>query len=132
MAYLLDTNICIYLIKHRPASVIQRFKSLNVGEIHISVITVYEMIYGAEKSQHPQAARQALTQFLKPLNILPFTAEDARESGEIRARLAKIGQLIGPYDLQIAGQAKQRNLILVTNNLREFKRIENLQLENWA
>jgi len=132
MRYLLDTNICIYLIKRRPESVLSRFETLHVGEIGISSITVYEMVYGARKSRNTQASLQALHHFLAPLTVLPFDADDAEEAGDIRAYLAQSGRLIGPYDLQIAGQARRRQLILVTNNLGEFERVEGLRLENWV
>jgi tRNA(fMet)-specific endonuclease VapC len=131
MRYLLDTNICIYLIKRRPESVLTRFNELSAGDIGISSITVYEMAYGAEKSNNTIKSLQALQHFLSPLTLLPFDDEDAHEAGNIRAYLAKIEQPIGPYDVQIAGQARRRNLILITNNMGEFSRVPDLKSENW-
>ncbi len=132
MRYLLDTNICIYLIKCRPESVLARFNELSAGDIGISSVTVYEMAYGAGKSSNISKSLQALHHFLAPLTVLPFDSEDAYEAGKIRAALAKAGQPIGPYDLQIAGQAMRRNLTLVTNNISEFERVAELNLENWV
>ena len=132
MRYLLDTNICIYIIKRRPEPVLQRFSSTTVGDIAISSVTVYELAYGADKSNIAEKSRTALTHFLAPLSIIPFDEEDAFEAGQIRASLARSGQPIGPYDLQIAGQARRRGLVLVSNNLREFERVDGLRLENWV
>lgn len=131
MRYLLDTNICIYLIKRRPESVLQRFTAEKRGDIAISSVTVYELAYGADKSDEKERSHIALAHFLSPLTILPFDDQDAFEAGAIRADLAKAGRPIGPYDLQIAGQARRRGLILVSNNLREFERVEGLNTENW-
>ncbi|GAB6040169.1 type II toxin-antitoxin system tRNA(fMet)-specific endonuclease VapC [Endothiovibrio diazotrophicus] len=132
MRYLLDTNICIYLIKRRPASVLEHFTSTKVGDIAISSVTVYELAYGAGKSNSVEKSRAALSHFLAPLSILPFDEEDAIEAGLIRAHLTRSGRTIGPYDLQIAGQARRRNLTLVSNNLREFERVDGLLVENWV
>lgn len=132
MHFLLDTNICIYLIKRRPDTVLQRFSSLSVGEIGISSVTLFELAYGAYKSTQTEKSLQALKRFISPLKVLPFDTDDAFEAGQIRAALALIGQPIGPYDLQIAAQARRRSLILVSNNLREFERVDGLQLENWV
>ena len=132
MLYLLDTNICIYLIKRRPENVLERFNELSLGDIGISSITVYEMVYGAERSRQVAKSLQALQQFLAPLEMLSFDEEDAYEAGKIRAYLAEKGQIIGPYDLQIAGQARRRNLTLITNNLSEFCRVPDLSVENWV
>jgi tRNA(fMet)-specific endonuclease VapC len=96
MPYLLDTNICIYLIKRRPLEVVQRFADLSVGDLSISAITLYELAYGAWKSAYVDKSLQALSQFVTPLVVLPFDAEDAREAGRIRATLAQAGQPIGP------------------------------------
>lgn len=132
MQYLLDTNICIYLIKRRPESVLAKFQSLHIGSIGVSSITVYELVYGAGKSTNVQKSLDALKQFFLPLVAIPFDTQDAYESGMIRAELAKAGQIIGPYDLQIAGQARRRNLILVSNNRSEFVRVSGLLLEDWV
>jgi len=130
--YLLDTNICIYIIKKHPVSVIQAIQSKKAFEIKISSITIAELEYGISKSSSPQKNRLALLNFVSAFEILFFDDLDARFYGEIRAALEAKGQTIGPYDLQIAAQAISKDLILVTNNVREFKRIPNLKIENWV
>ena len=132
MRFLLDTNICIYAIKQRPLSVKQRLQQLNSGEVGLSVITVAELEYGAAKSQNPEGNREALTRFCAPFQIVDFCPEDAQTFGQIRATLEQQGQPIGSYDLLIAAQALSRDLILVTNNVREFSRVAGLNLENWV
>ena len=131
MKYLLDTNICIYIIKQRPATVQARFSSLRIGDVGISTITFSELQYGVEKSSFPDRNRQALAQFLLLLEILDYSQDAAREYGKIRAALEKRGQPIGSLDLLIAAHAKAANLILVTNNVKEFARVPDLLIENW-
>lgn len=131
MKYLLDTNICIYIIKQRPATVQTRFSSLHVGDVGISTITLSELQYGAEKSSFPDRNKQTLAQFLLLLELLDYSQDAAREYGKIRAYLEKRGQLIGSLDLLIAAHAKAANLILVTNNIKEFSRVPELLIENW-
>jgi tRNA(fMet)-specific endonuclease VapC len=128
--YLLDTNICIYLIREKPASVLKRFRKLNPGEVGISVITLCELECGIENSSDPSRNREALNLFLLPLMIFSLTAPVAFEYGKIRSALRK--NQIGPYDLLIAAHAIQLGFTLVTNNLREFQRIPGLHCENWA
>lgn len=130
--YLLDTNICIYTIKKRPESVVRMVKSCHNEEICISSITIMEMEYGLQKSKAAASSRKALIDFLLPFKIIDFSAADAYEYGKIRAFLESKGMPVGPYDLQIAAQAISRNLILVTNNLKEFERIPGLKTENWV
>jgi tRNA(fMet)-specific endonuclease VapC len=132
MRYLLDTNICIYLIKHKPAVVLERFRQLDVGDIGISSVTLAELLYGVHKSQHVQKNMDALERFVAPLQILPFDEQDVQDYGKIRADLERTGTPIGAYDLQIAAQAVTHKLVLVTNNVKEFRRIEGLRMENWA
>lgn len=132
MHYLLDTNICIYLIKKRPVEVMNHFKQHSPQEVAISIITLFELQYGIEKSQHRQKSEQALAKFLKPLNIIQLDRSSAIEAAIIRAQLEKKGTPIGPYDLLIAGTAKSRNMILVSNNTKEFQRVPGLALENWV
>ncbi len=132
MKYLLDTNICIYIIREKPSSVLNKFSKVNVGEVYISSITLAELEYGVKKSKFPKKNQIALLDFLTPIQILPFDQRGAIEYGTIRANLEKIGNIIGSYDLLIAAHAKSENLILVTNNVREFNRISGLQIENWA
>jgi tRNA(fMet)-specific endonuclease VapC len=132
MKYLLDTNICIYLIKRKPPDVMDEFRSHGVGEIGVSSITVSELWYGVAKSEHRKANERALEQFLLPLMISPFDDQAAEAYGTIRAALEKEGQPIGAMDLLIAAHAVSMGLILVTNNEREFSRVPELIVENWA
>ena len=132
MNYLLDTNICIYLIKTKPPAVLQHFKTLAPTQVCISSITVFELLFGVENSQSPQRNREALDMFLKPMNIIDFTADDAKHAARIRAELKKQGTPIGAYDLQIAAIALNHNFTLVTNNTAEFVRVTGLVLENWV
>lgn len=131
MKYLLDTNICIYLIKQKPPKVVERLQKVGVNEIGISVITLAELEYGVAKSNFPERNKLALIQFLAPFEILPFSENAASVYGRVRSALEKTGQIIGPYDLLIGAQALSERLILVTNNEREFRRIEGLTIENW-
>lgn len=132
MKYLLDTNICIYLIKKKPESVIQRLEALPPTDVCLSSIAFFEMMFGAAKSQFPERNSQTAVDFFSLYETLTFDNQDAIVAGYIRADLAKQGRIIGPYDLQIAGQAKRRGLTLVTNNTKEFERVDGLQLENWV
>jgi tRNA(fMet)-specific endonuclease VapC len=132
MTYMLDTNICIYLIKRRPQSVVNKFQSIAPGDISISSVTVAEMLYGVEKSEHKEKNRAALTLFLAPLEIVNFDIGAARSYGAIRADLEAKGAPIGAYDLMIAAHASSLGLILVTNHLREFSSIPDLIVENWV
>ena len=129
--YLLDTNICIYIINKKPEEVYQRFKKVNLDNIFISTISEYEIKYGVEKSQKSDNNKKIVNEFLGFLNILPFDSESASIAGSIRNTLEKKGQIIGPYDLLIASQALAKDIVLVTNNEKEFKRIKNLKVENW-
>ncbi len=132
MLYLLDTNICIYTIKQKPQQVFERFKKLEIGSAGISTITLSELYFGAEKSSNPTKNKLALEQFLIPLEILDYDFKVAMEYGQIRANLEKKGTPIGSLDLLIATHAKSLNLTLVTNNEREFLRVEGLKVENWV
>ena len=132
MKYLLDTNICIYIIKKAPEQVLKRFVKLKPGSLVISNISVAELYYGVSKSSFPNENTIALEEFLQPLHILDFTKEDAIVYGKIRAKLESIGKIIGAMDLLIASQALNNHLILVTNNEKEFLRVENLKIENWV
>ena len=130
--YLLDTNICIYLIKQQPKVVLERLKAHDVSEVGISSGTIAELYYGVAKSKRKKINEVALIKFLSVFEFVPFTDKDATVYGEIRATLERKGKVIGPYDLQLAAQAQARNLILVTNNQKEFGRVPGLQVENWA
>lgn len=132
MHYLLDTNICIYLIKKRPPEVIERFRQHSPEEVAISTITLFELEFGVQKSQHMQRTKDALARFILPLTLLDIDPPAATEAAVIRAKLERKGTPIGPYDLLIAGLAKSRNMTLVTNDTREFDRIDGLRLQNWV
>jgi len=132
MIYMLDTNICIYAMKKKPEKVLLRLKEeLNNG-VCISSITLAELEYGMKHSSNPAKNEQALLRFLAPLSILPFGSSAATEYGVIRAYLQCQGTPIGSLDMLIAGHARAEKLILVTNNVREFKRVPELEVENWA
>ena len=132
MKYLLDTNICIYLIKKQPTNVLQKFKSIMLGDIGISSITLAELMYGIEKSQHHEKNKIALEEFTLPLDIIPFDGKATQYYGAIRSYLEKKGTPIGALDLLIAAHAKSLNAVLVTNNVKEFSRVPKLKIENWV
>lgn len=131
MRYLLDTNICIYIIKRKPQKVLDKFQTLNLGDVGIPSITVAELEYGAYKSERREQNQAALKQFLNPLAVVPFDEAAARVYGEIRGQLEQRGTVIGPMDMLIAAQANNLRLTLITNNVSEFSRVPNLVLENW-
>lgn len=131
MRYMLDTNTCIYIINRSPKQVYERLKKLSLGEVGISVITFCELQYGVAKSAKPVENQLALTEFLAPLEVLDFTSACAAPYGEIRADLNKKGCPIGNNDLLIASHAISEGLVLISNNLKEFARVEGLQCENW-
>jgi len=132
MKYLLDTDICIYLINHNPLHVRRHFQAQTLGDIGVSSITVAELQYGAQKSQYPERNRDALEQFLMPLVIADFDMQAAIVYGELRAVLEKAGTPIGALDVLIAAHALSLDVTLVTNNIREFSRVPDLQIANWA
>lgn len=132
MKYLLDTNICIYLIKQKPASVLAIFNEQAVGDIGISSISVAELSYGVQKSQFRDQNQRALAQFLAPLTKTAFDIEAAQAYGHIRAALEARGTPIGSLDTLIAGHALSLDVTLVTNNEREFSKVPKLRVENWA
>lgn len=129
---MLDTNICIYLIKHKPIEVKETFNSYEVGDICISSITVSELYYGVYKSQMVEKNLQALALFLAPLNIVNYDEKASIEYGKIRALLESSGKTIGSLDMLIAAHALSLGITLVTNNIKEFERIERLKLDNWV
>jgi tRNA(fMet)-specific endonuclease VapC len=130
--YLLDTNICIYIAKHNPPVVRDRFVRHSAEELAMSVITLGELRHGAEKSNSPKKAFSAIERLVGVIQVMPVDAEVAEKYGEIRAKLELAGQTIGNNDLWIAAHAKAQGWILVTNNEREFKRVTGLKVENWA
>jgi len=132
MRYLLDTNICIYLIKGQPRQALQKFTALSMGEIGVSSITAAELHHGVQKSQHTAKNQQALEQFLLPLVIADFDAEAAMVYGQIRAALERQGTPIGPLDTLIAAHALSLDTTLVTNNVKEFSRVPDLRIANWV
>ena len=132
MKYLLDTNICIYLIKRNPPQVLQRFMAYTVDDIGISAITAAELNFGVQKSLYREQNHRALEQFLIPLTVVEFDYPAAAVYGETRAALESQGTPIGALDLLIAAQAISRDITLVSNNTREFARIPRLVVENWA
>jgi len=131
ISYMLDTNICIYIIKQKPINVINRFRQLPISSIAISSITLSELEYGVMKSSKPDQNQIALAQFVAPLEILPYGDDAAQYYGKIRAFLEKQGTPIGALDMLIAGHALSVNCTLVTNNEKEFSRVPELQIENW-
>jgi tRNA(fMet)-specific endonuclease VapC len=128
---MLDTNICIFTIKRKPENVHQAFNR-HYGQLCISTITLMELIYGAEKSSAPERNLAVIEGFAGRLDVLSYDMNAASHTGMIRAELAKAGTPIGPYDQMIAGHARSQGLIVVTNNLREFKRVQGLRLEDWT
>ena len=132
MIYLLDTNICVLLIRQKSPQVLAKLTTYAITEIGLSAMTVAELQYGVHKSSQRVQNQQALDHFLLPLSIIPFDADDATIYGQIRAGLEAQGLPIGALDTLIAAQAVHHNLILVTNNLREFARVPNLTIEDWT
>ena len=130
--FLIDTNICIYFIKKKPPEVVAKIKSYQPYQIKVSAITVAELEYGVSKSKSVEKNRNVLLKFLSSFEILPFDDQDAEIYGRIRAYLEREGKVIGPLDMQIAAQAVCKDLILVTNNVKEFERVPNLSVENWT
>ena len=132
MKFLLDTNICIYLIKQKPPEVLQKFNTYQVGDIGISSISVAELKFGVQKSQFPNKNDRALEKFLLPLQIVDFNRAAADTYGTVRAMLEKKGTPIGSLDTLIAAHALSLGVILITNNEKEFNRVPNLKLDNWV
>jgi tRNA(fMet)-specific endonuclease VapC len=129
---MLDTNICIYLIKNRPTEVKKRFDAYEVGEICISSITVSELYYGVYQSQMIETNLKALALFLAPLNIVDYDKKASIEYGKIRSILESKGKVIGSLDMLIAAHALSLETVLVTNNTKEFERVDGLGVENWV
>jgi tRNA(fMet)-specific endonuclease VapC len=133
MKYLMDTNICIYIINEKPEKVLRKFEQYPVHEFAISSITHAELQYGVAKSKHKKRNQQALDEFLLPLTILPFSGKRlAQNYGEIRLFLESKGKTIGPLDTLIAAHALSLDLTIISNNIKEFSRIPNLKCENWV
>jgi tRNA(fMet)-specific endonuclease VapC len=130
LRYLLDTNICIDVIKRRPELVLDRFNE-NAAHLAISSITLAELLHGAEKSSQPQRTLAVVEDFCSRLDVLDYGAKAAQHYGQIRASLEQRGTPIGVNDLHIAAHARSEGLTLVSNNLREFERVDGLLYENW-
>jgi tRNA(fMet)-specific endonuclease VapC len=132
MKYLLDTNICIYIINEKPDRVLRKFEQYPVFDFGISSITHAELQYGIEKSKKKKTNQDALDEFLLPLTILPFHGKKLVTCyGEIRASLESKGRTIGPLDMLIAAHALSLDLTIISNNIKEFSRIPKLKSENW-
>lgn len=129
---MLDTNICIYIIKQKPPEVLKRFLSYQVGDITISAVTLAELRYGVAKSLYRAKNTKALDEFILPLEVLPFDEEATKSYGEIRAALEKAGAPIGSMDLMIAAHAVSLGMTLVTNNTKEFNRVSKLKVVDWT
>ena len=129
--YMLDTNICIYVMRDRPTEVGERFYR-STGEMCISTITLGELLYGAEKSERPAENRHAVDRFIAQLEVLPFSDAAASHYGQIRAELVRLGRPAGIHDIQIGAHARSEGLTVVTNNVREFARMPGLRVENWV
>ena len=130
--YLLDTNICIYIAKHNPPSVRERFARHAASELAMSVITLGELRFGAEKSQSREKAMAGIQQLESLIPVFPLPEAAGEHYGQIRASLQKIGQPIGNNDLWLSAHARAEGWVLVTNNEREFIRVPGLQVENWV
>lgn len=131
LRYMLDTNICIYVIRNHPPKLRERFTE-HAEQLCISSVTLAELLYGAEKSARIESNLSVVESFAARLTVLPFEDKAAGHYGQVRAELERKGKPIGPYDLMIAGHARSEGLVLVTNNTREFERVDGLRLENWT
>lgn len=131
LKYMLDTNICIFTIKNKPIAVREKF-NLHANHLCISTVTLMELIYGAEKSAAPERNLAVIEGLKARLEVLDYDTSAAEHTGQIKAELAGQGLPIGPYDQMIAGHARSRGLIIVTNNTREFERVSGIRLEDWV
>ncbi len=132
MRYMLDTNICIYISHRKAPQVVEAFRNMSHGDAGISVVTHAELLYGAEKSHSPIVARALIKEFVRHTPVVPIDENVSPIYAELRTFLQKKGMPIGANDLWIAAHALAENLILVTNNEREFKRVPKLKIENWT
>ncbi len=132
MIYMLDTDICIYTIKRKPSSVVNRLEQLKPGELAMSAITFAELVNGAKKSKYVEANMERLNDLGELIDVRPFDRQAALFYGSVRSSLEKRGEVIGGNDLLIAAHALSLNWTLVTNNEKEFRRVEGLRFENWV
>ncbi|ACI51405.1 PilT protein domain protein [Gluconacetobacter diazotrophicus PA1 5] len=130
LRFLLDTNLCIRVLRDRPQGLRARFNAY-AEDLCISDVVLYELLYGAERSSDPVRVRREVEHFADRLNVLPFDSAAASHTAEIRDDLERRGCVIGPYDLMIAGHARSRGLVVVTGNLGEFRRVAGLRAEDW-
>lgn len=131
LSYMLDTNICIYVMKSYPIDLREKFNAL-AEQLCISSITLGELHYGAEKSVRRAHNLTAIEHFVARLDVLPFAEKAAAHYGQVRAELERAGTPSGPHDMQIGGHARSEGLIVVTNNMREFERMPGVRAENWV
>jgi len=131
MKWMLDTNICIAIIRRQPEAALKRLRRKPIGQVGISSITLAELEFGAAKSQRSEQARLALAEFLLPLEVAPFDDVAAAAYGGVRSSLEKRGKPIGPLDTLIAAHALAQGAVLVTGNTREFAKVKDLPVENW-
>jgi len=131
LAYMLDTNICIYVMKNYPQDLREKFNSL-AEQLCISSITLGELNYSAEKSARRADNLTAVEHFVARLDVLSFDAKAAAHYGQVRAELELVGTPCGPHDMQLGGHARSQGLIVVTNNMREFSRMQGIRVENWV
>jgi tRNA(fMet)-specific endonuclease VapC len=130
--YLLDTNICIYVIRQKPQAVLTRLQGVRLADVAISAITLSELQYGVSKSARPEQNRVALAQFVAPIEVLDYDGCAATRYGDLRAELERAGEPLGSLDMLIAAHALALDRTLVTNNEAEFRRVPALSVENWA
>ena len=131
LQYMLDTNICIYVIKNYPPKLRERFNRL-AEQLCMSSITLAELVYGAEKSARRLENLQAVEQFSARLEVLPFPPKAAIHFGQIRADVERVGKPVGPLDMLVGAHARAEGLTVVTNNVREFRRLPGVRVENWV
>lgn len=131
LRYLLDTNICIYIAKQKPLSVLKKFEQIEVGDVGMSIITYGELLYGAHKSHHPKKTLLLLDELVSLIPPLPMAIQVSKYYGDIRSKLEKQGKPIGNNDLWIAAHALTLELVLITNNVKEFSRVPHIKIENW-
>jgi len=132
MKYMLDTNICIYIIKNKPIKVLNKFKKIDPKDVCISSITSSELWFGVYKSSSFERNAIALEEFLSPLTIVEYDNPASKVYGKVRSQLEKKGKVIGSMDLLIAAHALSLELTLITNNSKEFKRVDGLSVNNWV
>ncbi len=131
LRYMLDTNLCVLVLRDRPQALRERF-NLEADGLCISTVVLTELLHGAQKSARPEHNRSAVENFAARLEVLPFDVNAAGHAADIRAALERQRAMIGGYDVLIAGHARSRGLVVVTNDLREFTRVDGLRVEDWS